>query len=249
LNSFSKRSTTEANWWDQILKMKRRPLKIIFWGATGQAKVLRECIKYYNYELIAIFDNNIDAESPFSDVPIFYKKNGFKGWLSKQNLEQELLYCLVAIGGHYGRDRYVIQQYLKGQGLKPILAMHPRAFLADSAVLGNGTQVLANASVCVDVRMGEACIVNTSASVDHDCAIGDGVHIGPGAHLSGEIRIGNFSMVGTGAVILPRVSIGENVIVGAGSVVTRDVSDNFVVCGNPARILRKNLTVDGPVWE
>ena len=229
--------------------MKTQIAKIIFWGATGQAKVLRECIEYYDFELVCIFDNNILVRSPFTDVPIFYGKPGLKTWLSQHSIASETLHCLVAIGGHRGRDRYLVQQYLQAKGLNPILAVHPRAFLADSAEMGNGSQVLANASVCVDARLGEACIVNTSAIVDHDCSLGEGVHIGPGAHLSGEVQIGRFSMIGTGAVILPGVSIGENVIVGAGSVVIKDVPDNVVVCGNPARILRENLTKGGSVWE
>lgn len=44
--------------------------------------------------------------------------------------------------------------------------------------------------------------------------------------------------IGTSATILCGVVIGENAIVGAGSVVTRDVPDNAVVAGNPARVIR-----------
>jgi acetyltransferase-like isoleucine patch superfamily enzyme len=44
--------------------------------------------------------------------------------------------------------------------------------------------------------------------------------------------------IGSGSTILSNVTIGENSIVGAGSVVTRNVPPNFVVAGNPARILR-----------
>jgi acetyltransferase-like isoleucine patch superfamily enzyme len=46
--------------------------------------------------------------------------------------------------------------------------------------------------------------------------------------------------VGTGSTILCGVTIGENAVVGAGSVVTRDVADNTIVAGNPARLLRRN---------
>lgn len=46
--------------------------------------------------------------------------------------------------------------------------------------------------------------------------------------------------IGTGATILCGITIGEDAIVGAGSVVTRDVPDNAVVVGNPARFLRWN---------
>lgn len=43
--------------------------------------------------------------------------------------------------------------------------------------------------------------------------------------------------IGSGATILANVTIGENALVGAGSVVTRDVPDNAIVIGNPARLL------------
>ncbi len=45
--------------------------------------------------------------------------------------------------------------------------------------------------------------------------------------------------IGIGATILPGVTIGENSVLGAGSVVTKDVDDNTVVAGNPARIIKK----------
>ena len=44
--------------------------------------------------------------------------------------------------------------------------------------------------------------------------------------------------IGAGATILPGVTVGENAIVGAGSVVTKDVTDNAVVGGNPAKLIK-----------
>lgn len=46
------------------------------------------------------------------------------------------------------------------------------------------------------------------------------------------------SWIGAGAIILPGVTVGENSIVGAGSVVTKDVPDNTIVVGNPAKVVR-----------
>jgi maltose O-acetyltransferase len=54
------------------------------------------------------------------------------------------------------------------------------------------------------------------------------------------IDIGNNVWIGGAAIICPGVKIGSNVTVGAGSVVTKDIPDNVVVGGNPAKIL-KNL--------
>ena len=214
--------------------------EVFFWGATGQAKVLRECINYNGIKLIALFDNNRKLKSPFSDVPLFYGKDGFEKWYSNKHFAKSCGF-LVAIGGTNGKIRLEIQEYLEDKGCKPIIAKHRTAFIAENVKIGEGSQILANSSICVDVVMGCACIVNTSAIVDHECILGDGVHIAPGAHLAGCIEVGNFSTIGTGAVVLPRINIGDNVIVGAGAVVTKDIPSNNVVYGNPAKIVQKNI--------
>jgi acetyltransferase-like isoleucine patch superfamily enzyme len=41
------------------------------------------------------------------------------------------------------------------------------------------------------------------------------------------------------------VRIGDQVVVGAGAVVTRDVPSNCIVAGNPARIVREGIEMDG----
>jgi acetyltransferase-like isoleucine patch superfamily enzyme len=51
-------------------------------------------------------------------------------------------------------------------------------------------------------------------------------------------KIGNRVSIGTSATILGGITIGDNAIVGAGSVVTKDVPENAIVAGNPARIKR-----------
>lgn len=53
-------------------------------------------------------------------------------------------------------------------------------------------------------------------------------------------KIGNDVTVGANVVIIGAVNIGNNVIIGAGSVVVKDVPDNAVVVGNPARIIKYN---------
>lgn len=45
--------------------------------------------------------------------------------------------------------------------------------------------------------------------------------------------------IGANAIVLPGVTVGENSVVGAGSIVTKDVPDNFVAVGNPAKVIKK----------
>ena len=215
--------------------------EIVLWGATGQAKVLHECLRSSGVSIIALFDNNHNLKSPFFKIPLFYGEDGFEKWIHNR-YDISRYGCLVAIGGENGRVRLKIQNYLKENGLIPIIARHQTAFIADDVIIGEGSQILANSTISVEVVMGKSCIINSGAIIDHECFLGDGVHIAPGAHLAGCISVGNFSMIGIGATILPRIRIGENVIIGAGAVVTKDVPSDCVVYGNPAKIIRNNLS-------
>jgi hypothetical protein len=57
-------------------------------------------------------------------------------------------------------------------------------------------------------------------------------------HVEAPVRIGDGSWLGARAMVLPGVTIGKRVVVAAGSVVTRDVPDDVLVAGNPARVVR-----------
>jgi acetyltransferase-like isoleucine patch superfamily enzyme len=58
-------------------------------------------------------------------------------------------------------------------------------------------------------------------------------------HRQAPIRIGDGCWIGARAMILPGVTIGKRVLVAAGAVVTRDVPDDSLVAGNPARVVRQ----------
>lgn len=53
------------------------------------------------------------------------------------------------------------------------------------------------------------------------------------------VRLKRNCWIGAGATILPGVTVGENAVVGAGAVVTKDVEDNTIVGGNPARVIKR----------
>lgn len=214
---------------------------VIIWGASGHAKVLWEAVQGQGCNLIATFDNAVATLPPFADVPLFLGKQGFATWQAGSSMSG--VCALVAVGGDRGRDRLELQHFMAAQGVPPLTVVHSSAFVARTASLGAGSQVLAQSAVCADAQLGAACIVNTSASVDHECVLEQGVHIAPGAHLAGCVEVGEFTLIAVGAVVLPRIRIGRNCVIGAGAVVTRNVPDNSVVYGNPARVVRNTFKI------
>jgi sugar O-acyltransferase (sialic acid O-acetyltransferase NeuD family) len=212
-----------------------RPTPVIFWGATGQAKVLRSCLDEADFRLVALFDNE-ERVSPFADVEVFHGRAGFHAW---RKIHQDPVAGWIAIGGSLGATRLRIQQDLTDEGVTFSVAKHRTAIVESSAKIGAGSQLLAGCFVGVDAVLGRAVIINSMASVDHECRLHDGVHVAPGATLAGLVSVERFAMIGAGAVVLPRVKVGEGAIVGAGAVVIRDVPAGMVVTGNPACILRE----------
>jgi len=211
---------------------------VIVWGATGQARVLADFLPALGYRIECFIDRDPTVVSPVRGIPVLLGESGFREWMAAQ---KQAPAALVAIGGERGEDRLDRQAFMRTAGCTILTVVHPRAVVSERAQLGIGTQVLAGAVVGPDSQIGDGVIVNTRASVDHECRLGDGVHLAPGVTLCGLVEVGRLTFIGAGAVVLPRVRIGSGSVIGAGSLVTRDISDNIVAYGHPARIIRPRL--------
>jgi sugar O-acyltransferase (sialic acid O-acetyltransferase NeuD family) len=217
---------------------KNIPSRIILWGGTGQAKVVRQIIEHYGSKVVAVFDDTPNLPSPFPDVPLYFSWIGFQGWLLSQDYIENIGFC-ITIGNPHGRVRLQLHDQLSKEGLQSITIIHPTAWIADNATIEEGAQIMAGAIIQPEVKIGRQCIINTKVSIDHECILEDGVEISPGATLCGNVYVETNSWICAGAIILPRIKIGHDAIIGAGSLVTKNIPNNTLVYGVPARIVRK----------
>lgn len=141
---------------------------------------------------------------------------------------------LVAIGDN--QLRAAVTARLLAAGERMATAIHPSASVAASATIGEGTMICAGAIVVARAVLGRGVLLNTKASVDHDTVLGDFAHAGPGATIGGDVRVGAETLIGLGASVMSGATVGARTIVGAGALVVRDLPDDVIATGVPARI-------------
>jgi UDP-2-acetamido-3-amino-2,3-dideoxy-glucuronate N-acetyltransferase len=122
------------------------------------------------------------------------------------------------------------------------------------ATIGQDCNICSHCLIEDDVVIGDRVTVKSGVQIWDGVTIEDDVFIGPNVSFTNDIfprskvypesfsktRISKGASIGANATILPGITIGINAMIGAGSVVTKNVADNTLVFGNPARLI-KNL--------
>ncbi len=206
-------------------KSKNKNLLII--GAGGHGKVaadIAENMKCYDNIIFADANKSIDKCMGY---PVFYEQE-----LSDAIYEQYDTF--VAVGNSAAREKVTLRLLERGCFIPTLV--HPKAVIARTVTLGEGTVVMAGAVINPDASIGKSCIINTGSSVDHDCKVGDYCHVSVGAHLAGTVSVGEHTWIGAGACINNNLSICPGCMIGSGAMVTKSIEDSGIYIGVPATL-------------
>ena len=205
-------------------EMPEMPLVMI--GAGGHAKVLHALALALGRSIVGVCDPQLvqQGQTFWRGIPVL----GGDDALDK--IDPATVELINGIGQCVrSQTRQVVYTNLRQAGFRFPVLVHPVAWVASTAKLAQGVQVMAGAIIQPDCCIGENSIINTGASVDHDCSIGANVHIAPGATVCGGVLVSDRAFVAAGTTIIQGLSVGESAIVGAGVVLLRSLEAEQIV--------------------
>lgn len=140
--------------------------------------------------------------------------------------------CVIAVGDPRLRYRFMREIEARGGLLGTII--HPTAYVASTAIIGEGTIICPQAFVGPFANLGRNCVVNVHCVVGHDAVLGDCAVMSPGSDVNGHGIVGDAGFLGAGAIVNPKASLGAFGKLSAGSVLNRITEEGFLMHGNPA---------------
>lgn len=208
--------------------------RLLIWGAGDQGTVTLECaLAMKHYSRIDFLEIREKGSREIAGHTVYKEE---------EEKLSEILHAydevIVATGDNDLREGR--QKILKAMGIPVATVVHPTAVISPSARILAGCTVLACAVINTNAVVGAGCIVNNGVIVEHDCEVGDFVNICPGAAMAGHTKIGRKAFLGIGCTMIDGIEVGAGAVIGAGAVVIRDVPDQAVAVGVPAKIIKQS---------
>ena len=142
---------------------------------------------------------------------------------------------VMAIGDCVKRAELI--RKMEARGARFITIIHPTAYVAPNATVGNGCIVGPFSAVGSDARVGDHVLLTWYSSLAHDSIAHSFAMLSPYSTANGSAILEEGTFLGTHAVIHPKIRVGAWSKVASGSVVYRDVPPNCLASGNPAKAI------------
>ena len=179
-----------------------------------------------------VFINDFKTEPVINGVEVL-TFDEFKTNLSPYNSK-----VVVATGEP--KVRQALREKATASGYSLQTLAHPTASIGAGTQIDEGAIVQFGSFVSCKAKIGANCLIQNMSTVGHDSIIGSDTVISAFAFIGGACSVGERTYIGASVSVKEKIVIGADSIIGIGSVVLRDIPENVIAFGNPARPMKNN---------
>ncbi|NBH82401.1 acetyltransferase [bacterium C-53] len=202
------------------------------YGSGGAGKEVKEIVdELHHWDEIVFIDDMVPADT-FKDV----KRMPFEQFQNEFNAETAEV--VIALGEP--KNKIILYNRIKAAGFGLANVIHRTAWVSPTATIGKGVILRAGVVVSADAYIGDNVTILECSHIGHDVIVNDHCQIAGFVIIGGHSEVGEGTYIGLSVPVKEGIKIGRCAVVGMGSVVSRDIPDDVIALGNPARGIRRN---------
>lgn len=209
-------------------------MKSVIIGAGTYGEVYLAYLQEAGIEIVGFLDDNPKyKDTHIKNIPVLGEISFLKNL--KEKFGVEAVYC--PLGNNQLRVRFLKQAQRLGYETPNYI--HPTVTISPNVSIGKGVYILLGTTIMPYTIMKDFVMLSMHVSIAHHSILEEGVFLSSGCTFGASIHAKKYAYCGLGSSIMTGIhELGENCLVGAGAAVIKDVPDNAVVAGVPAKILK-----------
>ena len=209
-------------------------MKSIIIGAGTYGEVYLSYLVDAGIDVVGFLDDNESlVGKEIRGIPVFGGVSALETLKDTHSIEA--VYC--PLGNNLLRVKFL--EYAKELGYQTPNYIHPSVHISSNVKIGNGVYILLGTNIMPHTVIKDYVMISMGTNIAHHSLLEEGTFISTGVNFGASIKAHKYTYIGISATIMTGVhELGENCMIGAGAVVIKDVPENAIMAGVPAKILR-----------